>query len=679
MGRYSREKLYELLHQLDPHAIWPKIIFKTADPAEEPDYDYGPTEQVDRFIDDINALLRAMTFRVSTNGTSFGGNGIHSTEALSNELCNATLDEALLVEEVEQLYDNKNAPDAGADPEDEGEPAGTSFGAGEDEAEDLSDFKGSSGRGMCLPSDMAAFFVQRYQRLLAYTPAKYIDFVMDYIGGTPKIKEIRRVAPSQKPVVWPRERQNLFAGDRPFCNTIHEYFADPEAKRLLYQYLTERLLIDMPQNPLFTEGCVFTIYGGIHSNLGPNGCAVRVCWPVGQAAPSAPELVPFWTPRAEADLVMRWIMNEYRSQCNILLYSPDSDFIPIVLHVIDNKYRYDQEPRKYNIYWRSNTTMDLRIDRETFIRARLPNGTKLDPYAPIYHTLSKQWDKFRAEQLALAKEKKRSANDLPHIPGEVSLASPTPATTKGGRKTKSVETVDIKLRRCVQVINMNEMYESVWHHMHHLGRQCQRCNPIEVFATICSMTGGDYVSPLPYLTLDYLLYAYYLAGHEPDGGGCLCTWHHDQERVHVDPSAATRIVCRAYRLLHKISYAEMAEDTTRALHVYAIARAKSLKIEAQRKKLEKQINAGVLDRANLDKLVDKNPPVFMLRMPREDISVFLANVRWDVNYYLYGYSSESNPYPDPLQVHTDGVSIHGYTFNEINKKHELALRVCPLW
>jgi hypothetical protein len=61
------------------------------------------------------------------------------------------------------------------------------------------------------------------------------------------------------------------------------------------------------------------------------------------------------------------------------------------------------------------------------------------------------------------------------------------------------------------------------------------------------------------------------------------------------------------------------------------------------------------------------------RIPPADISSYLANVHWAVNYYLYGHESPHRGVRDPLAKHPEtGANLHGYVWNEEARLHQYA-------
>jgi hypothetical protein len=598
MGLPGRNHIYRFGRTLAPEAIYPQPVFM--EDGEAVQYNWGPSEEADSLIEDANGVFRAMKLCTAEEGLVLG----------------------------EQQADVQEEAEGDAAEGDEAE-ALEKPGVQMNEEADCYQF----GTGFVRPSHAANFFIKRYVEFYCERPSlKAIRFVMDYIGCTPKNKTITRTGPSQKAVVWTKNQEELFSSDQRFRNTVHEYFADGKAKRLWYRYMTHELVTRLPLDPGFPEHALFVLYGAVWGDS--DGCVIEV-------GKHHVNHVKTWCPRAEADLVIRWILNEYRSSSNQLLISADSDFFPILLDVVKQKYAEDgpQARHKYNIYWRSGVTYNVQITKEDYMRTLLPAGAPINPFDKVkYDEMVGKWQGFLLENTPPPKK------------------SP-PAEPKRAAKPK--ECITVRMRRAIQIISMNEMFEAVWCRMYLASERCDKCCPIQTFALLCFLAGSDYLPQLGYITFELMMRVYLSGFHQL--GGCICPFS-QKLQVRVNSQALYKLVCQSYRLLHsKVLTVPLVPQDDLELFRKAL-------IETQTKAYETARDKAIQEQLAQDIPLERMPAGKPLKInygrmpPEQGISSWMAAAHWTVNYYLYMLSNEQMPCLDPFICNGEGLPVHGYIY-----------------
>ncbi len=405
-----------------PEAVWPQVAERQG--GNRIAYDWGTCDSANVLVEDGNGVLRALRLSpvVHRNGAGMddGGGGEEEEEEKLARLEQAAADEI-----AEEKQDN----------------------------------------AIETPAQLIDYFVLRYNMRFQRLPQlREIDFVFDYMGKTPKIKEILRPPriPLADVIRWPppnRDKDAIFRDNWPFGNTMTEYYENPTTRMLLYEYVTEQLLERIPQEcPAFSErSACFMIYGGVRKGQ-PCESPLYVEGNTNYAARTGVlEMFTECYLPAEADLMIQHVVRKHLYSANVLVLSKDSDMIPILLSVTSERYHRRNEPtladeqhnpRRFNVYW------DHRI-----------GATMQDTEDPAY-----------VEALAV------HAN--------------TPATQNGDgkrkRKPPKPEPPAYKIR-LTEIIEFNKLFELVWSFFFLAHGRCTRCDPIDTFATLCFAAGCDYL------------------------------------------------------------------------------------------------------------------------------------------------------------------------------------------
>jgi len=591
MGLHGRNHVYRFGRALAPSAIYPKHTFR--DDGTDVEYEWGPSVDADTLYEDANGIFRAMKFC-----------------AFEQELSEDTP----VVEEM---------------PLEEGDEDPEAIQSHLDEGADVYQF----GTGFVRPSHVGNFFIRRFlEFFLSMHRLRTIRFVMDYLGCTPKSKTITRFGPTEKPVLWPTDPDTLFTGDHRFRNNVNQLFADPKAKRLFYAYITHVLLMRFVTDVGFPDGACIIIYGAVWE--GSDGCEMVVGKDAKTGLPYAPRPLGSWCPRAEADLVIRYLLNEHRATSNQLLISADSDFYPIILDVVKQKYHQDKNPDAYNIYWRSGLTYSVKLTRDDYMRTLLPPGvTRVNCFdKPRYDAMCKRWVQFYMEN--------------------------APKPKKADKVVVVKDQFSIMMRRAVQIISMNEMFIAVWSRMYLTHGRCDKCCPIQTFAVLCFLAGCDYLPNLSFITFDGMMRVYQ-AGFHGAHSRCLCPFS-DDRRVSLDVSLLHELICACYRALHPkvLTEALVPANNLAAFRQKLYDAQVALHEEARKKAASKQVGLGMPMPTEFKAL-----KINYGRMPPEQgISSWMAAAHWTVNYYLYMHSGPDMPCWDPFKLDAKGNAVHGYQY-----------------
>jgi hypothetical protein len=608
MGLPGLETIYNEIRATAPDAVWPrrKERYSAAGaqaPAEE---DWGPVRSASLVYSDGSAVLRTVVIKpdgqsplAERGPIAFADDELDNDPSSQEEIEDDD-------EEPQQKRGTRHAPLADA------------VAASQDHC-----------RAMSRPSHIIEYLVRMYLSLFEKNPnAHELVIAIDYMGYTPKIKSILREYKSQRPIVWPKNapKSMLFESDLPLQNDVQEIFADNEARRLLFRYISKHLLCKLIHDQTFPRGGFVTIYGAMHSDT-DDQCILRA----GVSAESGEIFEPYLCedndcPKGEADLVLRHLMSRYCNQCDQLLVAPDSDFLPILLHVTNEKFRQGDccgvSPNTYNIFWQRRVTYTQTIKKAEFIRSLVPPDIKTIPvYKPEYPSMEKKWLEFQQSHT-----KRPSKEDC----------------------------VKIRVQKIIEVLDMNRVYTKIWQKLHPMSDGCKLCDPIDVFNLLLYMGGGDYVQKLAFVTFKRLFDVYSTTPKlHARLGGCLCYRSAEAPgRLIISKTSVMRLLSLAYRAINKISLSNVATDN------YSDVRAEILRRQ--------------LPHATKRVIV-----------PPEDPSGFIANVYWACKYYTRSCNNNSLTqnaqycFDDPLTVSSDSerLSLFGYRYNIEQERYEFTSRV----
>lgn len=650
-------------------------------------------------LDDFNGTVRGLPLGTPAQRTAWDQEARRHAEAVERARKQKLRDEgrdedADEEDEIEDADDNDDEEDGGGGGEkspSSGRPA-SSF---DEEKEDLND-------PIACPEDLLRYMFERYSNVFYYNNARELHVVCDFIGRTPAIKSILREARPSKPVVWPAaQRQTLFTSNKPFENSIHDFFADPQAKRLLYEYLTTSLLERFPAEGYLPEGSRLVIWGGYYQG---KECARPLYVEneplIGLVGPK--ELEDPDAPCAEADVMIGYIVSKNLGKCHQLLISKDSDFIPILLSVINRGYKTLSTPRKYRVFFSHKILVKSRISTEEYAKLTKKtavsnttapqqhqqqqqqcngpsngNHTARKPEKPsLQPTTSSLYDEEDEILRRLMDDSDDTPAPLPRSPlrptAVASLApplllkAPGKAAPKGKRKNKNDDTILLKAK-IREIIDLRELYENVWAFMFTLHEQCGKCDPIDAFVALLFTSGCDYYKNPPLITFKTLCHVYF-SNKFHTKHGCMCPYDTQSDVFRLDTRLFKKLLTECYKAFCNVTIQPQAAqadeyDQVRDILLQRKAALEKTKAAKMPPMLASNTRGGKPKRKPADRIPSPNP----LR--------HAANVHWLVNYYTRSFLPGWTPTNGLECDSKTGLSLHGYTRNPVTERYEFATQV----
>jgi hypothetical protein len=516
------------------------------------------------------------------------------------------------------------------------------------------------------PEDLVKYFLERYSRIFYYNNAGEIHVVWDCIGCTPAIKGILRTPQPSKRVVWPKgsPRESLFTGNHRFQNSIHDYFADKEARFLLYEFLTAEILERFPKEGYFPEGCRLVVWGGRYAGQDcPKPLYVEHD-PLKGPTPVSVIDDPT-APQAEADVLIGYIVRKFIAHGHIMVLSKDSDFIPILLSVVNSHYKHSKAPKKYRVFFSHKVLVKSKISKEEHAKLQrdlaVNNTSSGVPEDDDIDAILKSFGDEPATEPRTSSSPPALVVD--HFSGTATSPPLTPkgspVTPPSARKRKassdpdgqdSKEMVEIKAR-IREVIDVNTLYERVWTLMHATHRTCTLCDPLDAFLAMAFLSGCDYMKKLPFVSFKTLCYVY-LTPETHKQVGCLCPYDAGVFRLRL--SSFKNLAALAYKHFRNIKNEELKtpqcisyEDVRNAMvkrkDTNAIKAALTTKKAAER--MPQQAKKA------------RRAPEYL---PPEKPERYAANLVWVVNYYTRS-NQAGWPRSNGLEVdERSGLSLYGY-------------------
>lgn len=527
------------------------------------------------------------------------------------------------------------------------------------------------------PEDLLLYLFDRYSKIFFYNNARELHVVWDYIGRTPAIKAILRQPVPAKPIVWPADHSTLFTSNQPFQNSIHDFFADKEARKLLYDYLTTSLLERFPTEGYLPLGSRIVLWGGYYKGQECRHPLYVENDALTGLSPEPIEMEDLDAPCAEADVMIAYIVWKNLGKHHQILFSKDSDFIPILLSVVNQAYKSDAipDPKKYRVF----------LSHKILIKHRVP----LDDFA----NLQKDLEQLRLKQEQEAKKQQQQqqnpdqdlwneeddpflrelleSDPTPVEPPPMALKSPPPSSIKNpgkapNNKRKKNDDGKMEIKAKIrEVIDMNEMYERVWSLMYSLHEKCGKCDPIDAFVGLLFMSGCDYYKNPPLVTFKVLCNVYFGdSGSFHRRFGCLCPYDVQAPVFRLNLGVFKTLLARAYKSCSAIKNTQIADES----YEYICSLLHKRKAEADRAKTMKApIIPPSIKMGPTRKAPDRLPPLYPER--------YAANVHWLVNYYtrshLPGWKPTNGLERDP----DSDLSLHGYVHDPETRTYHFATKV----
>lgn len=529
--------------------------------------------------------------------------------------------------------------------------------------------------------------------------------VFDHIGRTPEIKRILQAENKKlRPVEWPADRATLFTGDHPFRNTIHEYVMDREAKQLLWDYLATALLDEFPAQCL-PECCELVVWGARYRGADmevPHSVSRDVNGVLSGVAPLKPtERIPYF-PRVEADVAICYLVKAYLGRRNIVVTSRDNDFVPALLSIYSQAMRAHVageldavSPTGAGLFILRKVLAKAKVKRELvppemLAKLKIPTRSSSNSSETCSSAAGSATSGPAAEgeelyddvllqamEAAAAGSSGATVQFQPQPQPQTEqeqqegeqeeddaldwLEGSSPGSKRANpregvapllpsKKAKTPESlvlesdlVEIK-EKIVEVIDMGRLFKTVWQLFYNAHQQCQKCDPIDVFALICFMSGSDYFKKLPGISWNKLC-ATYLDYDNNRRIGCMCPRGAlSKDGVaffRLDYGAFTRFVALAYA--KTLKPAEV-KDKANYGDVRSFLKRRAEAAAAKRKPAAKPPK------------VEREPWI-----PPEAPQNFAARIAWVMNYYT---RSHQLGWVFTSGVETDaetGAPLYGYS------------------
>lgn len=550
----------------------------------------------------------------------------------------------------------------------------------EEAVEEEGDLKSSGGRpsqesvdeeleALLYPEDVLKYFFDRYSRIFYHNGAGEIHVVWDCIGWTPAIKGILRTPAASKRVVWPKKRETLFTGNHRFQNSIHDFFDDKEARKLLYEFLTTAILERFPKEGYFPQGSRVVVWGGWYKGTEmckplyvENDALKGISAPTGLDDPTAP--------LAEADVLIGYIVRQYIGYGHIMVLSKDSDFIPVLLSVMNQHYKTSPNPTKYRVFFSHKILVKSKISQEE--HAKLQRDLAVNNTATEEEDIDAILKAFGDDPAEAAPA---DAFTVKHFPTKTSSPSTPkgspipPPPTAGARKRKTaddgeVPMVEIKAK-IREVIDINALYEKVWTMMHATHKTCTLCDPMDAFFALVFLSGCDYMKKLPSVTFKTLCYIYFTPETHKQVG-CLCPYDGGVFRLRL--SSFKTLAALAFKHFRNLKNEELKAPNSITYEDVRNAMAK--------RKANNENKAALAAKKAAEKMPQqiRKPRKAPEYVPPEHPERYAANLVWIVNYYTRSYQPGWTP-SNGLEVDPKtGLSLYGYrkikSTNPTNKKKD---------
>lgn len=403
------------------------------------------------------------------------------------------------------------------------------------------------------PSILKRILFEMYANHFRSRGVTTMYIVFDQLNRTPPVKRILQDDKPVIPIQWPvgHDRSTLFTGDHPFRNSVHEYVVDKEAKPLLWDYLGTALVDEFAAEHL-PEGCELIVWGAVYKGvdmavpyiISKSLDGVVTCQPM-QPTEEVPRFMC-----VEADVAIVYLVKAYLGKRNVVVTSRDNDFIPALLSV------YSQALREHATFKKTEPNP---LEYGVFLLRKVIAKAKIHKSQVSEETLAKMASQKKTQ-------KTLDSSSSPAAPASTSTPDGEDAgeddpldwfkesngdsSPKTNGKAAGVESDMVEVKgRVVEVIDIGEVFKVIWYVFSNAHRSCKsNCDPMDVFALICFMSGSDYYKKLPGISWNKLC-ATYLDYDNNRRIGCMCPRDNCASGINyyrLNYDAFTRFIALAY-------------------------------------------------------------------------------------------------------------------------------------